>query len=377
MRLNTIFTSIILMLSLFLLSSCADTTNYQSDIKYPKIVNVECSNTYNNKLTLVKANLTLPKNCSLFNARFQIVKSGVILDGNQAVLNNHSDYTAISVWSTDTTQVKDVTIQNFQLDGGAYGVVVGYVESLKDENDKLINLMPTIESIRSRASTGVVIQNNVMVHQVREAVYLKWYTSYATVKNNRLLGSRQGVCLYVAPYSSDNTIDNNELRGCGYYAENGLPRWSLFDKRECLALDSTVHNTVTNNKFAECADQGIALYKNCNENKTTPRLWHSNHNTISFNTFKDSGRGVSIAIGERMDHDLSSKNCGDDVYAQIEYQKFYWDNPEFNRLEGNYGETIEVKGDNNTLINNKPYVRVGSTIRDLQGFPVYGNTILP
>lgn len=117
--------------------------------------------------------------------------------------------------------------------------------------------------MRAMAPTNIKL-NGLHVYadpnlNIKTLLHLHSGVTKVTISNSTFTGQISDVTLYMSPESAWNTIKNNIF--------NVAP---LNDrKREIIAIDASVRNTITGNAFKNIQKGGIHLYRNCGENGLT------------------------------------------------------------------------------------------------------------
>jgi hypothetical protein len=177
------------------------------------------------------------------------------------------------------------------------------------------------------------------------------------------------VGIFIDDHVHDVTIEDSTIErsgGAGMYLEHGSRDIRVFRnrflsnghvfKREGLAIDSSSHNKVIDNVFADNVKGGVFLYKNCGERfssgRSVVRTQHSDHNEIRGNRFIRERVGVWVA--SRQSVDLKRLDCSDPSMDPDGH--YFEDFANHNDIVGNaFCDTrtgIRIEGDDNRVTDN-------------------------
>ncbi|TXH71178.1 MAG: right-handed parallel beta-helix repeat-containing protein [Thiothrix sp.] len=345
-------------------------------------VESSCAN-LNGQIVQVKTHMTLPAGCTLTNTRFVFENvQNANLDLNGSTLSSPGFAAAIMFTTTDPQHpTRNVSVRNGTIRG--YGTAL-YVHRALTSND-LQNLRRNPQAyypyIQRTATSGVMIENMSFIKPKGSAVYVWVGNSKVTLRKSRITAA-QGPAVYLDTGSFANTIANNVITESGFLDPQGKPKQGR-GMREAIAIDGSYNNRVNRNTLTGNARGGIHLYANCGEKVSTdpnyvPRIFEAERNLIRNNLIQNNGAGGAVEIGKRVDWNLEDWDCAKPVYASFLTFKYYWDNSGYNRVEANRGNgSINVRTDNNTLVNNAQPVEVDSVVRRLKGDALVNNTVSP
>jgi len=151
----------------------------------------------------------------------------------------------------------------------------------------------------------ITIENVEIIKSGKNGIFIDDYSSFITIKKS-IIKDSGSTAIYIEHDSKNNIIDSNLIEFNGF--KDGIP------KREGLAIDSSQHNTIINNRFINNGLGGIFIYKNCSERihsgKQEIRKMHSNYNVIEGNHFENEKIGIWLA--SRQNKNLKKMDCGDE-----------------------------------------------------------------
>ena len=268
------------------------------------------------------------------NSRTTLDCQGAILDGNKKYSNGLL-ITGRGKKITDV-QVKNCVFKNFK---GTGVLVTSGIRKNNLSVDRAVNYSLSPSNIKI-----IAIQ---VINSGKGGVYFDDYVTDSMLKDSKIEGSA-GAGVYLEQASAKITLDGNVFTNNGFRA--GRP------VREGLAIDSSAHNVIANNRFERNGKGGIFLYKNCGEKSrsviSVTRWQHSNDNKISGNVFYDEPIGVWLA--SRQSKDLSRWDCGDPSVDPS--GKYYADFADANKVIRNkfcrVAVGVRVEGDNNSIEGN-------------------------
>jgi len=176
--------------------------------------------------------------------------------------------------------------------------------------------------------------------------------------------------------NNNNTVSNNYLKN-GYleYADGSLLWLGHRNRIGAIAIVNSGSNKIVHNKIIHWPYIGIALqyihYTNMQRERPCPDCWnylHTKHNYIGFNevsqVMENSNDGGGIYTGGGGRYNILDNNLVHDIHSNsylqmsngiyLDDHSYEWtvkNNVVYN-IGGTYGETMTVKGVNNTIVNN-------------------------
>lgn len=336
---------------------------------------------FNKQTVKVQSNLTLPKNCILQDTRFVFENvQNVSLNLNGATLQSSKLVDAIRFSTTNPAKpTRNVTIKNGTIKGYGTALVVHRLLTNAELQNLRANPVGFYPIIQRTATQQVTIDNINFDHPYGTAVFVYVGNGSITLKNSRITGAR-GPAIYLDTGSNNNRIINNTITKSGFLDPDGGVKFGR-SQREAIAVDGSYNNSISNNVLADNARGGVHLYSNCGEKYHTdpdyvPRIFDAQKNIITNNTIQNNGLGGAVEVGKRVDWNLESWDCAKPVYARFFTFKYYWDNSGYNTIKSNRGNgVINIRTDNNTIIDNMQRVDIGSSVRDLKGDPLRNNVL--
>ena len=356
----------------------------------------ECPNWQADKIVTITEDTTLPSGCQYDRVSFEITRSDIVFDCNSAILNGLGKtkrntfflaykkeeaplLAAFYIRGSEDNFIENVTIKNCNISYYINGINVnfGLSESTHSNLKNNINVVALENHLRTISPRHIEINNVNITANHKTGIYLQRYITNFKLKNSTLKANDIGI--YLESGTKDNLISGST------FSKNGETTYNLatrkrtlrIKKREAIAIDSSAHNTITDNTFINNAGGAIFIYKNCYENfedeKSLPRVQHSSFNIIEGNTFSDERKGVWIA--SRQSRELENFNCGDPLITlgEDDDDKYYQDYARSNEVINNVFEGVEkgviVEDDNNIISNNtfrgesRSDITIGTEIR--------------
>lgn len=341
-----------------------------------------CAN-INGKLVQVKTNMTLPAGCTLTDTRFVFENvQNVSLDLNGSTLTSRGLASAVNfLTSNPQNPTRNVTVKNGTIQGYGTALFINRVLTSEDLQALRANPQSYYPYIQQTATSRVTIDNLRFIKPQGSAIYIWTGNNRVTIKNTYITEA-QGPAITLGVGSFGNVVVDNVIVNSGYLDSQGRPREGR-GMREAIAVDGSYDNRIARNTMQGNARGGVHLYSNCGEKFHTdpnyvPRIFDAERNLIRNNLIKDNGPGGAVEIGKRVDWNLEDWDCAKPVYARFLTFKYYWDNSGYNRVEGNRGNgSIDVRTDNNTILNNAQRVDVDSVVRRFKGDSLTNNTVSP
>ena len=364
----------------------------------------QCPSWQPGQVVTLNESLRLPSGCSYTQVRFQIKKSDVLLDCNNAILNStgfsskkkdFEQYTqneapldwAFKIYASDEKILENIEVRNCQIKNYIDGVRIQ--TNLDDYTKKQLKFggdNKTFEDrLRSIAPQNIKLSNLIITDSHKHGIYIDRYVNNVSIKNGEVNNSGNSG-IYLESGTQNVSVENIKLEhnGFSYYDKANRISWPRFGilRREAIAVDSSANNKITNNLFKNNGYGAVFLYKNCYEHYTDsaqlPRLQHADNNQISNNQFLSEKYGVWVA--SRQSRDLASFECGDSLVYSWFLLKFYEDYAENNTIQENLFDNVEygvtIEDNNNFILSNKftgkskKDIKVGSQIRTLINNPV-------
>lgn len=308
----------------------------------------------------VDGDVTLAKGCS-YSADVTISRSNVTFDCNGATLDGSGGQrTAITIiqpddkGQTNPPVIRDITVKNCTIrnyPGGAIAIRNPYSGRAKQQSP---------DEVRERSPRNVVIDGLRASNLSGAGVGIGRFVQGVTVQN-AVFQDISSPAIYLSPSSAGNTIRNSQFTNIGTRDNMG--------KREALAVDGSIRNTITSNSFRNGAAGGIFLYKNCGENDGFPRKEGASGNKITGNTFEDMPAApkrnnddkmdnpVGVWIASRQSRRTEGFECSDGYHT---VGNTFYPNKAFVREVGK-GKGYEVVSDG----------RVVQTLNKLSDVPMY------
>lgn len=341
-----------------------------------------CAN-LNGKTVQVKTNMVLPAGCNLTDTRFVFENvQNVTLDLNGATLTSQSLAIAVHfLTSNPQNPTKNVGVKNGTIKGYGTALFINRVLTKEDLQALRANPQNYYPYIQQTATSHVMIDKLNFINPHGSAVYIWVGNNRVTLKNSTITEA-QGPAVTLGIASFGNVVVDNVITDSGYLDSQSIPRKGR-GLREAIAVDGSYDNRIARNTLQGNARGGVHLYSNCGEKFHTdpnyvPRIFDAERNLIRNNLIKDNGPGGAVEIGKRVDWNLEDWDCAKPVYARFLSFKYYWDNSGYNRVEANRGNgSIDVRTDNNTILNNEQRVDVDSVVRRFKGDPLVNNLVSP
>lgn len=261
-------------------------------------------------------------------------------------------------------RAKNVTIKNGKIGACLTGINIasGFargthtVEATKiwqEQGDQAANNY--MNSFYGKGSDNVWIKN-MEITPIIHGIYVQPYIQGTKISATSVNRGRIGV--YLDSGNKDTIINETSFNDVGWTKYVSSLRKNISrsagEGREAIAADGVINLTVRNSTFTNSNLAGIAVYRNCMEDKdstsTYPRLIGSKGMVFTNNVFNDED--IGIWLGSRQQRDLSGWDCGATPEAGGYYMD-YASNTEirfntFNRTD----VAVEVAGDNNTVLDN-------------------------
>ncbi|MCK5813290.1 MAG: right-handed parallel beta-helix repeat-containing protein [Cocleimonas sp.] len=339
----------------------------------------DCPNWKSNEMVTITENTTLPSGCRYDRVRFEITRSDVVFDCNNAILNGLGKtkrntfflaykqeeaplLAAFFIRGSEDDFIENVTIKNCNISYYINGVNVnfGLKESTHHNLKNNINVAALEDHLRTLSPHNIQLENMNITANHKTAIYIQRYITDFKLKDSTIKANDIGI--YLESGTKNNLISNTT------FSKNGETTYDLasrkrklrIKKREAIAIDSSAYNTIIGNTFINNAGGAIFLYKNCYENykdeSSLPRIQHSSFNIIENNTFSDERKGVWIA--SRQSREMENFNCGDPlvIVGEDNDDKYYEDFSRNNQIVSNVFNGVEksiiVEDDNNIISNN-------------------------
>lgn len=337
----------------------------------------------NGQTVQVKMNMTLPAACTLRDTRFVFENvQNVTLDLNGSTLVSQKLIDAIRFTTTDPQHpTRHVGVKNGTIKGYGTALYVHRHLSTTDLQALVRNPQGYYPYIQRTATSHVMIDNLNFVKPRGTAVYVWVGNSKVTLKNSQIRAA-QGPAVYLDTGSFGHVITDNVITHSGFLDPQDKPKQGR-GLREAIAIDGSYNNRIARNTLQGNARGGVHLYINCGEKVRSdpnyvPRIFDAEWNVIRNNLIQNNGAGGAVEIGKRVDWNLEDWDCAKPVYARFLTFKYYWDNSGYNRVEANRGNgVINVRTDNNTLVNNVQPVEIDSVVRRLKGDDLVSNKVSP
>lgn len=305
----------------------------------------------------VSGNVKLDPQCR-YTATVRITSPNTTLDCQGATIDGEGKrQTGIEVDSQgvplSNVEIRNCVVQNVR----GQGVMVGWSapdRSKAEAHDRqeLYRLTPTDVRLRR-----VTVRNAGNV-----GIYIDDYVTHALIDHSEVSGSGS-VGIYLEHSSRWSTVQDSVI------TDNGV-----IQRREGIAIDSSMGNTLRHDEISGNAGGGVFLYRNCSEHyledsKQVKRWQSADSNKIEDNDISGGKAGVWIASRQSMD--VHNMKCGNGYYAE---GKYTLDSAHGNKVIANrihdvdYGVIVEdddniVQG--NVLMNVRTTgVKVGSIPRD-------------
>lgn len=279
-------------------------------------------------------------------ATFWIVAGDVVLDCRRSVIDARGRPYAIVVGGRHS--LANVSVRNCTVKNAETGIYVGLLEP-----DALKAGRHSRETLYRITPHRVSIERSSVEDSRSVGIYVDDYASEVRVVDTRIHGSGSAG-VYLEHSSRENEITGSLITGNGY---GKFPRLRFgAAKREGIAVDSSAHNRIVDNRISGNAAGGIFLYKNCHEHArsdphSVPRWQHANHNLIRDNHLEQERVGVWLAA--RQSRDLGSWDCGDPSYLEARY---FPDYAQHNVVTGNTFSDVEtgvlIEDSANTVVDN-------------------------
>lgn len=302
-----------------------------------------------------------------------ISRSDTVLDCRGALIDASASPNGIRVRGE---RLRNIRISNCRIDAAkSQGLVIQ-----QPTNDVTMAALPR-ERRYDEGVQDVIIENVSITRSATVGLYVDSYSQRIVIKGARISKSG-GAGIYLEHSSIRTSVSDSVIEDNG--AGDLLGRRKRGMRREGIAIDSSAHNVIRNNRFRGNRAGGVFLYKNCWEHhsrgRTAQRWLPASHNLIEGNRFEDEKVGIWVA--SRQSLDLSKWDCGDQALAP----GYYRDRADHNRIVGNHFDRgqvgVRVNDDFTTLSGNtfnspeKECVQLGSLVRDrVVGGPVIGTDL--
>ena len=273
--------------------------------------------------------------------------SGVVFDCNGATLApTRGSGDSLLIRSRENagswSRPQDITVRGCRINGSVriMGMAAnGEGAALRDSSRRAGHT----ERAQQAAPTRIRLENLHISGQGRIPLYLAPGVTRVQVSGSLIGGRSDSVAVYLDAESAHNVFHGNTID-----SQTG---------RELIAVDGSVHNTFSGNRFSSLNRGGVYLYRNCGEGGTV-RHQAPAYNTIRDNTFfyrhyrgslpsvwlgarngkrsycrADAGYGFGSSSDDRdfADHNTVSGNR----IHRLPPQQMIRDHGQGNRIEGN------------------------------------------
>ncbi len=403
-----------LIIALLLVSSCNvnEKLGFTEKTRIPVQNNnpSHCQKWQSGEVVTITESTTIPKGCNYDKVSFLIKSSNIVFDCNKSILNGlgktkrnspvvPSPYkrgddpvvVAFNIVGSENNLIQDITVKNCDLRYyvNGFNVSLSLNKTTHDDLKNNRNVTALENHLRTLSPKNIRIENTQITGSHKAGIFVQRYINGLTIDKTNIV-SAGDIGVYLESGTQNITISNSSFSKNGettYDIKKRLRKLRV-RKREAIAVDSSSHNKIINNRFIDNAGGAIFIYKNCYERykeaEQLPRYQQSNFNTIQNNLFKDERRGVWIA--SRQDRDLDNFDCGDPLVFEDKNEKYYEDFAKYTRILNNTFEDVKeaiiVEDDNSTISGNtfkgesERDIRIGTRIRTkILNRPVTGTTV--
>ncbi len=375
-------------------------SSHEVDLQQPLIVDVklptatttiDCSDLTANKTVTVTGHSVISQGCDLTgkSIRFVLDKSHSSLDCQGATLstvtNDSSKASAITIKPKTDNPIKDIAVANCHVDG--YGHAL-HIRQYSNPNQRYARGFIDPAANRALAPNNIQISNVTSRNSINSGMFVGDHVHDVTFDKVHVQNAGT-VGLYLEFGSRDNVIKNSVFVGNGFR--------TFKPNREAIAVDSSSHNLIENNRFIHNGAGSVLLYRNCFEHADDEsrsnhfkRTESSRDNIIRQNIFQEEPVGIWIA--SRQSRNLKGFECGAYLIKQTPFASYHLDSAKDNQIIDNRFEQVEqgiIVEDDDTLISNNKFaatvgtaIIIGSEIREesnagaIKGTIVKGNMFI-